>query len=267
MKHSIIITVIASLMLCLSLPTDAQRHRHHSGATTTTTTTTKVDNKATQKADSANAIEAFSDTTSAVADVDTTSTNATYTYDMDDDDWEESVRNIPFKLLAQIFSFGIWGIVIFFLILAIVIVIMLLPLILLALIVRWFIKRHNEDVARNANAQPFINNMTANPAANPTDNTAEDYTVESTDGTANNSTAIPHSQPTAAPAPKVPAPIDYWANGVKKISIGIGLVIMGKLIEASALVGIGFLVACYGIGQIVISRKQSKNNNINNDEN
>lgn len=256
MKHSIIITVIASLMLCLSLPTDAQRHRHHSGATTTTT---KVDNKATQKADSANAIEAFSDTTSAVADVDTTSTNATYTYDMDDDDWKESVRNIPFKLLAQIFSFGIWGIVIFFLILAIVIVIMLLPLILLALIVRWFIKRHNDDVARNANAQPFINNMTANPADNASAESAGDAT--------NNPTAIPHSQPTAAPAPKVPAPIDYWANGVKKISIGIGLVIMGKLIEASALVGIGFLVACYGIGQIVISRKQSKNNNTNNDEN
>lgn len=256
MKHSIIITVIASLMLCLSLPTDAQRHRHHSGATTTTT---KVDNKATQKADSANAIEAFSDTTSAVADVDTTSTNATYTYDMDDDDWEESVRNIPFKLLTQIFSFGIWGIVIFFLILAIVIVIMLLPLILLALIVRWFIKRHNDDVARNANAQPFINNMTANPADNASAESAGDAT--------NNPTAIPHSQPTAAPAPKAPAPIDYWANGVKKISIGIGLVIMGKLIEASALVGIGFLVACYGIGQIVISRKQSKNNNTNNDEN
>lgn len=256
MKHLIIITVIASLMLCLSLPTDAQRHRHHPGATTTTT---KVDNKATQKADSANAIEAFSDTTSAVADVDTTSTNATYTYDMDDDDWKESVRNIPFKLLAQIFSFGIWGIVIFFLILAIVIVIMLLPLILLALIVRWFIKRHNDDVARNANAQPFINNMTANPADNASAESAGDAT--------NNPTAIPHSQPTAAPAPKVPAPIDYWANGVKKISIGIGLVIMGKLIEASALVGIGFLVACYGIGQIVISRKQSKNNNTNNDEN
>lgn len=264
MKHSIIITVIASLMLCLSLPTDAQRHRHHPGATTTTT---KVDNKATQKADSANAIEAFSDTTSAVADVDTTSTNATYTYDMDDDYWEESVRDIPFKLLSQIFGFGIGGIVILFLILVFAFAIMLLPLVLLALIVRWFIKRHNDDVARNANAQPFINNMAANPAANPTDNTAEDYNAQSTDGTANNPTAIPHSQPTAAPAPKAPAPIDYWANGVKKTSIGIGLVIMGMLIETSALAGAGFLVACYGIGQIVISRKQSKNNNTNNDEN
>lgn len=264
MKHSIIITVIASLMLCLSLPTDAQRHRHHPGATTTTT---KVDNKATQKADSANAIEAFSDTTSAVADVDTTSTNATYTYDMDEDDWEESVRNIPFKLLSQIFSFGIWGIVVFLLILVFAFAIMLLPLVLLALIVRWFIKRHNEDVARNANAQPFFNNMTATPTANPTDNTAEDYTAESTDGTANNPTAIPHSQPTAALAPKVPAPIDYWAKGVKKTSIGVGLIIMGMIIETSALAGIGFLVACYGIGQIVISRKQSKNNNTNNDEN
>ena len=138
---------------------------------------------------------------------------------------------------------------------------------LAALIVRWFIKRHNEDVARNANAQPFFNNMTANPAANPTDNTAEDYNAQSSDGTANNSTAIPHSQPTAAPAPKTPAPIDYWAKGVKNTSIGVGLVIMGMLIKATALVGIGFLVACYGIGQIVISRKQSKNNNTNNDEN
>ena len=240
MKHSIIITVIASLMLCLSLPTDAQRHRHHPGATTTTT---KVDNKATQKADSANAIEAFSDTTSAVADVDTTSTNATYTYDMDDDDWEENVRDIPFKLMSQIFSFGIWGIVIILLILVLAFAIMLLPLVLLALIVRWFIKRHNDDVARNETA----------------DNT--------TDNSAVNSTAIPHSQPTAAPASKAPAPIDYWAKGVKNTSIGVGLVIMGMLIKATALVGIGFLVACYGIGQIVISRKQSKNNNINNDEN
>lgn len=240
MKHSIIITVIASLMLCLSLPTDAQRHRHHPGATTTTT---KVDNKATQKADSANAIEAFSDTTSIVADVDTTSTNATYTYDMDDDDWEESVRDIPFKLMSQIFSFGIWGIVIILLILVFAFAIMLLPFILLALIVRWFIKRHNDDVARNETA----------------DNT--------TDNSAVNSTAIPHSQPTAAPASKAPAPIDYWAKGVKNTSIGVGLVIMGMLIKSTALVGIGFLVACYGIGQIVISRKQSKNNNINNDEN
>lgn len=263
MKHSIIITVIASLMLCLSLPTDAQRHRHHPGATTTTT---KVDNKATKKADSANAIEAFSDTTSAVADIDTTSTT-TYTYDMDDDDWEESFKDIPFKLMSQIFSFGIWGIVIILLILVFVFAIILLPLVLLALIVRWFIKRHNDDVARNANAQPFFNNMTANPATNPTDNTAEDYTAESTDGTANNPTAIPHSQPTAAPAPKAPAPIDYWAKGVKNTSIGVGLVIMGMLIKSTALVGIGFLVACYGIGQIVISRKQSKNNNTNNDEN
>ena len=239
MKHSIIITVIASLMLCLSLPTDAQRHRHHPGATTTTT---KVDNKATQKADSANAIEAFSDTTSAIADVDTTSTNATYTYDMDDDDWEESVRDIPFKLMSQIFSFGIWGIVIILLILVLAFAIMLLPLVLLALIVRWFIKRHNDDVARNETA----------------DNT--------TDNSAVNSTAIPHSQPTAAPASKAPAPIDYWAKGVKNTSIGVGLVIMGMLIKSTALVGIGFLVACYGIGQIVISRKQSKNNNTNNDE-
>ena len=81
-----------------------------------------------------------------------------------------------------------------------------------------------------------------------------------------NQTAIPHSQPTAAPAPKAPAPIDYWAKGVKNTSIGVGLVIMGMLITYTALVGVGFIVACYGIGQIVISRKQSKNNNTNNDE-
>ena len=185
---------------------------------------------------------------------------------MDDDDWDESVRHIPFKLMSQIFSFGIWGIVIFLLISVFVFAIILLPLVLLALIVRWFIKRHNDDVARNANVQSFFNNMTANPATNPTDNTAEDYTAESTDGAANKQTAIPHSQPTAAPAPKAPVPVDYWAKGVKNTSIGVGLVIMGMLIESPVLVGIGFLVACYGIGQIVISRKQSKNNNTNNDE-
>ena len=261
MKHSIIITVIASLMLCLSLPTDAQRHRNHLGATTSTT---KVDNKATKNADPTNAIEAFSDTTSANADVDTTSTNATYNYDMNDDDWEENFREFPFKFLSQIFSFGIGGIVIFLLILVFAFAIMLLPLILLALIVRWLIKRNNDKVARNANVQSSFNNMMAtlsdNPAAESTDNSSADSTGDA----ANNQTANPLSQPTAASAPQ--APIDYWTKGVKNTSIGVGLVIMGMLVETTILVGVGLLVTCYGVGQIIISRKQSKYNNTNNND-
>lgn len=261
MKHSIIITVIASLMLCLSLPTDAQRHRNHLGATNSTT---KVDNKATKNANSTNAIEAFSDTTSANADVDTTSTNATYTYDMNDDDWEENFREQPFKFLSQIFDFGIGGIVIFLLILLFAFAIMLLPLILLALIVRWLIKRNNDKVARNANVQPSFNNMMATPADNPAAGFSDNSSADSIGDAANNQTAKPHSLPTAASAPQ--APIDYWAKGVKNTSIGVGLVIMAMLIETPTLAGIGFLVGCYGIGQIIISRKQSKYNNTNNND-
>ncbi len=48
---------------------------------------------------------------------------------------------------------------------------------------------------------------------------------------------------------------DYMLKrGIQNVAVGMGLVIMFGCWGAEFLVGIGFLVVCLGVGQIVISR-------------
>ena len=48
---------------------------------------------------------------------------------------------------------------------------------------------------------------------------------------------------------------DYWKRGVKNLSLGIGMAIMFSFMHnASIFVGCGLMFACYGIGQMVISK-------------
>ena len=58
---------------------------------------------------------------------------------------------------------------------------------------------------------------------------------------------------------KVPNDQDLWAKGIKKIFIGIGIVVMAIFISSGLLKGIGFLVAFYGAGQAVIAWTTKKN--------
>ena len=48
-----------------------------------------------------------------------------------------------------------------------------------------------------------------------------------------------------------------WKRGVKNSAIGFGLMVMFSFWNADALVGIGALVLCIGIGQMVIARTTS----------
>ena len=49
----------------------------------------------------------------------------------------------------------------------------------------------------------------------------------------------------------VPA-ADLWRTGIRNVSIGAGLVLMFAIWGSAFLVGIGALVLCYGVGQLVI---------------
>ena len=54
---------------------------------------------------------------------------------------------------------------------------------------------------------------------------------------------------------KPESPADYWKRGVKNLSLGIGMAIMFAFMgNANFFVGCSLMLACYGIGQMVISK-------------
>ena len=61
--------------------------------------------------------------------------------------------------------------------------------------------------------------------------------------------------PEAAKSLKSESPEYYWKRGVRNVSIGIGIAIMFAFVNhAGFLVGCGLMFACYGVGQLVISK-------------
>ena len=45
-----------------------------------------------------------------------------------------------------------------------------------------------------------------------------------------------------------------WKRGVRNVAIGLGLMLMFWIWDSETLVGIGVLIFCYGIGQMIISK-------------
>jgi hypothetical protein len=61
--------------------------------------------------------------------------------------------------------------------------------------------------------------------------------------------------PESAKPLKSESAADYWKRGVQNLSLGIGMAIMFAFMRNSGfLVGCGLMFACYGIGQMVISK-------------
>lgn len=53
--------------------------------------------------------------------------------------------------------------------------------------------------------------------------------------------------------PKVTKNEDLWAKGLKKVFLGVGLVVFSLFIDSSFFTGFGFALAFYGVGQAVIA--------------
>lgn len=45
-----------------------------------------------------------------------------------------------------------------------------------------------------------------------------------------------------------------WKRGIRNVSIGVGMILMFMFWQSAVLMGVGALVACYGVGQLVIVR-------------
>lgn len=216
----ILLSMAALLVFGSSVPVDAQRHRH-------TPRTENVVSASSAKKDDASksglaskskdeGIEAFSDTSS----VDTSSSviyngnamNNADSYDADSD-------TDPFAVFENIFASKFWGITIFVIIILLGITISLMPLIIVVLLIRFLVKRHNDQVR------------------------LAEMAMESGQPISDEQMPLSKKSP------------DYmWRRGIRNVSIGIGLMLFFWFLGVESLAGIGGLVACLGAGQMFMVR-------------
>ena len=115
------------------------------------------------------------------------------------------------------------GILLAIFIVLMVLLFILFPFIILALLLRFIIKRHNDRVtlAEKAmeNGQPIPDEIMS------IDKQSEDY---------------------------------MWKRGIRNVAIGLGIMVMFWIWNADTLTGIGALIFCYGIGQMIISKTSKK---------
>lgn len=206
-----------ALMLTLSATTTsaAPKHRHH-------TPPTAVAKPDTTQADEG--VEAYSDTTSTVADTVVLDSANQYSQpgynSYDDRDWEESLVE---KIIGD--GFGVGGALLAICIVLAVLIFLLAPFIVLALILRYLIRRHNDRVMLAQKAmetgQPIPEPL------QPVDKQTDEY---------------------------------LWRRGVRNVAIGLGLALMFSIWDADALAGVGLLILCYGAGQMFLGRTGRKKN-------
>jgi hypothetical protein len=162
------------------------------------------------KADSMeDGIEAFSDTTEVIAQE---------TASVDKNDWNPDHYDNPFSWLEAITA-TTGGVILAIFIVLLILLFIFFPFIILALLLRFIIKRHNDRVTLAEKAmesgQPIPDEIRS------IDKQSEGY---------------------------------MWNRGIRNVAIGLGMMLMFWIWDADTLVGIGVLVFCYGLGQMFISR-------------
>lgn len=135
--------------------------------------------------------------------------------------WDPSDYNDPFTYWHD--GLGWRGDVLAVLIIGAVIFFLAFPLIVIIMVLRYVVKRHNDRVALAEKAmeagQPIPEAMKS------VDKQTDEY---------------------------------LWRRGIRNAAIGIGLVLMFSIWESAGLAGVGALIACYGIGQLVIAKTSPK---------
>ena len=206
-----LIAIALMLSLSANMSFAAPKHRHHQK------TEAVVQQKDTTAQDE---LVAYSDTTSVAEDEDEAVTTTTTVTNSDDWDYED-----PFSWLEGL-TLSTGGILIACLVLLIILLIALSPFILLALIMRFIIRRHNDRI-----------------------------------------TLAEKAMETGQPIPEELKTVDkqddeyLWRRGIKNVAIGIGLALMFWIWKSTMLMGVGALVLCIGIGQMVIARTSANKKN------
>lgn len=214
-------------MLTLGAPAAdaAPKHRHHQAETATTR----------QEEPSRQGIEAFSDTTATTI----TEANDTVIEDngyaaIDDGDayasgyGDDDDELSPIGEWGKYIGWGMRGILLAIVVVVLLFLLCLSPIIVLILLLRYLIVRHNDRV--KLAEQAMATGQPVPEAIKPAERQTDEY---------------------------------QWKRGVRNTAIGIGLMLMFGIWGSAGLVGIGALITCYGVGQIVIA-KTTKGDNANN---
>lgn len=214
------------LLACLMLlaigingATAQGHHRHHQPVTGVTTSVDSLNQ----------GVEAYSDTTSvASAPADSMAEDSEYNDAADDDaywDDEDSdfvVDGLPSWLRDFGGSFGAKAIAI--VVIFSVLFFILLPIIVVIMVFRHIIKRHNDKVAlaekAMENGQPIPEELMR------ADRQSPEY---------------------------------LWKAGIRHVAMGVGLMVMFAIWGSETLIGIGGLLVCLGIGQLVMAKTSVKN--------
>ena len=132
-----------------------------------------------------------------------------------------------------LFKFALKGILLLISILFILIAIIYIPYILVVWLVARFVyhKRHNIMQGFHDLENDYNNISSANPQ------TAGEYNVDAEQNA--NKAKYMH----------------YWERGIKITGLGIGLFLAGLIWNINLVMGLGALIACYGLSQIYISQK------------
>lgn len=223
--------VLIALALMLTLNASAEtgvqpRHRHHARTEQLVADTTKQQAAAvdgSQEDATGEGIEAYSDTTS----TSTAQKDSIVNLDDMDDDWDHEVPNNSFDRFVESIITGTAGagaIFLAFVVLIILLFVCLAPFIFVILLIRLLVKNHNNKVRLAEKAmetgQPIPEEV------KPAQSESADY---------------------------------YWRRGVRHVALGIGLALMFWFMKNGAqLCGVGLLVACYGAGQVYISKKTNR---------
>lgn len=220
----IIFSMAVLLVLGSSVSADAQRHRH----TPRTETVAQQDgggkksvaadkDKAVADNSEDEGIEAYSDTSS-TSGVDTAANSYTHTPVDESNRYSPSRFDDPFSWLAFLCSTSFVGVLITILVIVVTLLFLFMPLIIVLLILRYFVRRHNDRMRLAEKAMA--------------------------DGR-----PIDEQMPLSRKSPET-----MWRRGVRHFSIGVGLMVFFWFLGADSAVGIGGLLACMGAGQIFMAR-------------
>lgn len=173
-------------------------------------------------------VTAFSDTTSCDTAVDDSDTYDAAASSQDDDKVSITDIHDPFAFMIYLTTLGAGGILVAIFSLLFVIVLCGAPFVFLALIVYWLMHRKKVEyrIVEKAveNGQPIPDNVLSNSVL--------DKEI-------------------------------IWQQGIKKVALGVGLIIFG-LILGSFFTAIGAIVVCWGAGQCVIARTSAQGNKRDN---
>lgn len=181
----------------------------------------RIETTVAAKDSTAQGVEAFSDTAQEDSGVTYSQTPPCQKTIIDDAESKaaDNIVDLCLNKIGQ--SFG--GVLLAIVVVFCVFLFLLLPFIIIIMVLRYLIKKHNDRVNLMQQAiekgQPLPNDIKK------TLNPNNEY---------------------------------LWSTGVKHVAIGVGIMLMFGIWNMKTLVGIGGLVVCLGIGQLVIVKTTNK---------